>query len=175
MGTKFKLRLGAIASQGKHQTIFEGLVQLHGGDTNLAQMCLEGVVDILGTINARVGAGQPIFNPNMDAKQQRLLLGIVAGAKVLMDHPEAAEAHNFTPNRLRQAIQQADIDSNAARAMTTVAASAPTVVSELVNLIHRYTTALETGDTSIINEVKATFQKLWLYWQRNADGAVAAQ
>jgi hypothetical protein len=175
MGTKFKLRTAAIASQSKHQVVFEGLVQLHGGDVDSAKLCLEGVVDILGTINARINAGKPIFTDGMDARKQRLLLGIIAGAKVLMDHPEAAEAHNFTPSRLRQAIQQADLDTNAAKAMTTVAASAPTAVSELVNIIHQYTTALESGDAAGINSAKAVFQKLWMYWQRNADGAVAAQ
>jgi hypothetical protein len=178
MATKFKMRTGAVASNNTNkavrETIMESLVTLHNNDRAAAVLCLEGVVDILGTINAQIAANKPVFSNISDPKEQRMLLGVVAGAKVLMDHPEAAEAHNLTPSRLRQLIQQADLSTNAAKALVQIAHSAPTVVNDMVKLIHTYNAALETGEQDTLDEAKRTFQKLWLFWQRAAQQPVAA-
>lgn len=171
MATKFKLRTQALAaaraSERTKETLIEGLTKLHGGDVTAATLCIEGVVDILGTLNARISAGEPILTDTTDARAQRTLTGIIAGAKVLMDHPEAAEAHNLTSSRLRAVIQQADLNTTAAETMLTIAASAPTVFSEVVKMIHTYNTSVKSGDQSVIEDTKREFQRLWLFWQRN--------
>jgi hypothetical protein len=178
MATKFKMRNRVVAAvneqQNTRELIIESLVRIHNSDRAAAELCLEGVVDVLGTINAQMSANKPVFSNIKDAKEQRLLLGIVAGAKVLMDHPDAAEAHNLTPSRLQQLIQQADINTNAAKAMIQIAQSAPTTVSDMVKLIHTYNAALESGDPAGVEDAKRTFQKLWMYWQRASKQQVAA-
>lgn len=169
MATKFNLRQQVLATSRTNttaqQAIFEGVLTLHGGDRAAATLCVEGVVDILGTLHARMANGQPILT-DKDPRAQKTLMGIVAGAKVLMDYPEAAEAHNLTPNRLRQVVQQADLNTNAAQTMLAVAGSAPTVVGDVVKLIHGYNQAVEKGDQPAMEAAKRTIQQLWLHWQR---------
>ena len=97
-----------------------------------------------------------------------MLTGIVAGAKILMDYPEAAEAHNLTPNRLRQVIQQTDLNTAAAQTMLAVTASAPTVLREVSALIRDYNEAVKSGDQAAMESAKQTIQRMWLYWQRNS-------
>lgn len=176
MGTKFNLCTNAIKAHriagAANKTLTETIQKLYDGDKQATIACLEGVVDILGTLNARISAKQPILADANDSRKQRVLMGILAGAKTLMDHPEAAEAHNLTPNRLRQVIQQADMSTEAAQAMIAIARSAPTVVSEIVQMVHTYNAALESGDEAVIEQTKNAFQKMWLFWQRNASQAV---
>lgn len=176
MGTKFNLRTNAIKAHHikgtANKTLTETIKKLYGGDKLATVACMEGVVDILSTLNARISANQPILADMNDSRKQRVLMGIIAGAKTLMDHPEAAEAHNLTPNRLRQVIQQADMSTEAAQSMIAIARSAPTVVSEVVRMVHTYNAALESGDQAAIEETKRAFQKMWMFWQRNASRAV---
>ena len=169
MATKFNLRrqvLRDIQTTNKAMGILiERIVALHKGDQSTAQLCVEGVIDILGTMYARMNAGKSVFDGD-DARKRRILTGIVAGAKVMKDHPEAAEDHNLTAPSLYKTIHQTDVDTQSAQTMLTVANSAPSVVSEVVQALHRYETALQTGDTATIEEVKNMIQQLWLHWQR---------
>jgi hypothetical protein len=155
-------------------SLVESVVALHSGDRTAAKLCVEGVVDILGSMYARMNAGKPIFD-GMDPRKRRVLTGIVAGAKVMKDFPEAAEAHNLTAPKLHALIQRDNMDTNAAQTMLTVANSAPSVLSDVIKALQTYDTAVQSGDAAAADEVKRMIQQLWTHWQRATPPQPVAQ
>jgi hypothetical protein len=171
MATKFKMRSSAQATlleqQQERQVLIERLLVLHNNNWEQVQACMEGVVEILNTMVGRMNAGKNPLEQVQDPKQQRILMGILAGAKALMDYPEAAEGHNLTPNRLRQVISLAGTNTDATKMLLQVAKSAPTVVTDITSMFHQFNQALEKGDQAKANSVKQEIQRLWYFWQRN--------
>jgi hypothetical protein len=171
MTSKFTMRSNAYralaAKQQRQAQLVESLLVLHGGDFEKMQACMEGVVDILGSIVARLNAGKNPLNDLGASQEQRAVLGIIAGAKVLMDHPDAVAGHNLTPNKLRAVITQAGANVDATKMLHQVAKSAPDVTSGVVQMFQRYTKATETNDQQTADAIKRELQRLWLYWQKN--------
>lgn len=171
MATKFNLRAKAQRSlfeqQQVQQLLIEKLLVLHDNDFNRVQACMEGVVEILNTVVGRMNAGKSPLEQVQDPRQQRILMGIIAGAKVLKDYPEAAEGHNLTPNRLRQVISMAGTDTDATKMLLQVAKSAPTVVTQVTQLFQKFNQSLESGDKAGVDAAKREIQQLWYFWQQN--------
>jgi hypothetical protein len=171
MATKFNLRSKAQSSllehQQQRQILIEKLLVLHDNDFARVQACMEGVVEILGQAVGRMNAGKNPFDQIQDPRQQRILMGIIAGAKVLMDYPEAAEGHNLTPNRLRQVISLAGTETDATKMLLQVAKSAPTVITQVTQLFQQYNQSLESGDQKGVEAAKAEIKRLWMHWQKN--------
>lgn len=169
MATKFKLRVGAqqkLNEQREQRTrLVETLMQLHDNNIEQTIACMEGVVEILGSMVARMNAGKSPIDQE-DPKKQRVLLGILAGAKTLMDHPEAAEGFNLTPIKLRQLMSLVGDNTNATKMLLQIAQAAPTVVSEVVGLFKQYDQAIQNKDQQTATAIKQQLQKLWMYWQK---------
>lgn len=171
MATKFNMRAQAqqtlLEQQQERQILIERLLVLHDNNFDKVQACMEGVVEILNSVVGRMNAGKSPFDQVQDPQQQRILMGIIAGAKVLMDYPESAEGHNLTPNRLRQVITLAGTNTDATKMLLQVAKSAPTVLSQVTQMFQQFNQALEAGDAAKVDAAKKEIQRLWMFWQRH--------
>jgi hypothetical protein len=178
MATKFSMRSKAHKTLKENQQrqvqLVETLLILHNNDFDKTRACMEGIVEILGSVVARLNAGKNPFDQIDTSQEQRAMLGIIAGAKTLMDHPEAIEGHNLTPNKLRAVITQAGANMDATKMLHQVAKSAPDVTSNLMQMFQRFNKAAESGNPQAAAEVKQAMQQLWLHWQKNMPKNVPA-
>lgn len=168
MATKFSMRTKAqvrmVEAQQSKIKLIETLLNLHDNDLNQVQACVEGVVDILGATYARMNADRNPFD-DVEPREQRVVMGIIAAAKVLMDHPETVEGFNLTPNRLRQVMSEVGSNTESTKMMLQIAKAAPQVVSDIVRLFGTYGQAVQIGDEKVVADAKKQIQKLWMFWQ----------